>query len=59
MTPSKVADHARATQVPVELTVWEGMWHVFQLFASILPEGQQSLEQIGAAFEYERTRSQR
>jgi epsilon-lactone hydrolase len=44
----QVAEHAREAQVPVELTVWEGMWHVFQLFASILPEGQQSLEQIGA-----------
>lgn len=43
-----VAEHARAAQVPVELTVWEGMWHAFQLFASVSPEGQQSLEQIGA-----------
>jgi monoterpene epsilon-lactone hydrolase len=45
-----VAEHARAAQVPVELTVWEGMWHVFQLFASVLPEGHQSLEQIGTFF---------
>jgi epsilon-lactone hydrolase len=24
----QVADHAKAANVPVELTVWEGMWHV-------------------------------
>jgi len=43
----QVADHAKAAHVPIELTVWEGMWHVFQLFSSILPEGQQSLEKMG------------
>lgn len=42
-----LAEHARAAQVPVELTVWEGLWHVFQQYASVLPEGQQSLENIG------------
>jgi acetyl esterase/lipase len=44
----QVAEHARAAQVPVELTVWEGMWHVFQRYAPVLPEGQQSLEKAGA-----------
>ncbi len=43
----QVAEHARAAHVPVELTVWDGMWHVFQQYAAILPEGQQSLENIG------------
>jgi len=43
----QVAEHAKAANVPVELTVWDGMWHGFQLFASVLPEGQQSLEQMG------------
>ncbi|HEV2177021.1 MAG TPA: alpha/beta hydrolase, partial [Terriglobia bacterium] len=43
----QVAEHAKAANVPVELTVWDDMWHGFQLFASILPEGQQSLEQMG------------
>lgn len=42
-----VAEHAKAANVPVELTVWDGMWHVFQAFAPILPEGQQAIEQIG------------
>jgi acetyl esterase/lipase len=43
----QVADHAKAANVPVELTVWEGMWHVFQLFSYVLPEGLQSLEKMG------------
>lgn len=43
----QIAEHARAAQVPVELTVWEGLWHVFQQYASVLPEGQQSLENMG------------
>ncbi len=42
-----VAEHAKAADVPVELTVWDGMWHVFQAFAPVLPEGQQAIEQIG------------
>jgi acetyl esterase/lipase len=43
----QIAEHARATHVPVELVVWDDMWHVFQHYSSFLPEGQQSLEQIG------------
>lgn len=43
-----IADHARAAHVPVELTVWDDMWHVFQAYASVLPEGQQSLEKMGS-----------
>ena len=43
----QIAEHARAANVPVELTVWEGMWHVFQQFAYTLPEGQQSLANMG------------
>jgi monoterpene epsilon-lactone hydrolase len=42
-----IAEHARAANVPVELTVWDDMWHVFQAYASVLPEGQQSLEKMG------------
>jgi epsilon-lactone hydrolase len=43
----QVAEHARAADVSVELTVWDDLWHVFQWFSYVLPEGQQSLEQIG------------
>ena len=43
----QVAEHAKAANVPVELTVWDGMWHVFQAFAYVLPEGQQAIEKMG------------
>ena len=43
----QVADHAKAADVPVELKVWDDMWHVFQAFAYVLPEAQQAVEQIG------------
>ncbi len=43
----QIAEHAKAANVPVELTVWDGMWHVFQAFAYVLPEGQQAIEKIG------------
>src|SRR5205823_4202933 len=43
----QVAEHARAANVPVELTVWDDLWHVFQQYSYVLPEGQQSLENMG------------
>ncbi|GCE08220.1 alpha/beta hydrolase [Dictyobacter aurantiacus] len=43
-----IAEHARAAAVPVELTVWDDMWHVFQAYAAVLPEGQQSLAKMGS-----------
>jgi acetyl esterase/lipase len=32
----------------VALEIWEGMWHVWHYFAALIPEGQQSFDQIGA-----------
>jgi len=32
----------------VELKVWPGMPHVFQLFARVVPEGRRSIAEIGA-----------
>jgi monoterpene epsilon-lactone hydrolase len=43
----QVAEYAKTANVPVELAVWDDMWHVFQQFSYVLPEGQQSLENIG------------
>ncbi|HLZ61482.1 MAG TPA: alpha/beta hydrolase [Ktedonosporobacter sp.] len=54
----QLAEHARVAQVPVELTVWDGMWHVFQQYASVLPEGRQSLEKIGRFIRRQTTLSQ-
>jgi monoterpene epsilon-lactone hydrolase len=55
----QVAEHARVANVPVELTVWDDMWHVFQQYSSVLPEGQQSLENIGRFIRRQTTLSYR
>lgn len=55
----QIAEHARAAHVPVELVVWDDMWHVFQQYAAVLPEGQQSLEQIGRFIRRETQLSER
>jgi acetyl esterase/lipase len=44
---TRVAERAKAAGVPVSLEVWDGMIHVWQMFASMLPEGQQAIERIG------------
>ncbi len=43
----RLAERARAAGVEVELKVWEGMWHVFQTLAVMLPEGQASIGELG------------
>jgi monoterpene epsilon-lactone hydrolase len=40
------ADKARAAGVDVELQVWDGMIHVFQMFAAELAEGRQAIASI-------------
>ena len=42
----RLADKARAAGVDVTLKVWDGLWHVFQVFAW-LPEAREALEEIG------------
>jgi len=44
----EVALRARAAGVDVELEVWPGMWHVWQLTSRFVPEGRQAIERIGA-----------
>ncbi len=44
---TRLVEQARAVSVEVQFKVWEGMWHVFQIGASMIPEAQQSLEEIG------------
>jgi len=51
---NRLADRAKAADVQVKLEVWPEMIHVWQLFASFLPEGQQAVEGIGK-FVAERT----
>jgi epsilon-lactone hydrolase len=44
---TRIAERARAAGVQVKLEVWPEMIHVWQLFASFLPEGQDAVEGIG------------
>ena len=41
-----IADKARAAGVLVELQVWDGMIHVFQMFGAELPEAHQAIAAI-------------
>ncbi len=42
------ADKARAAGTEVELQVWDGMIHVFQMFGAELPEARQAIDSIAA-----------
>lgn len=44
---SRIAERARKAGVNVTYEPWEGMIHVWQLFAPLLDEGQQAIERIG------------
>jgi acetyl esterase/lipase len=43
----RLAERAREDGVDVELKIWEGMWHVWHLFAGYVPESQQAIDEIG------------
>jgi acetyl esterase/lipase len=45
---TRLAEQARSERADVTLEVWDDLWHVFQAWASVLPEGQQAIERIGA-----------
>nr|AJZ73156.1 esterase GX1 [uncultured bacterium] len=44
---TRVTERAKAAGVKVDLEIWPDMIHVFQLFAPILPEGQEAVAKIG------------
>lgn len=44
----RLAARARAAGVPVQLRVWHKQPHVFHLFARVLPEGRQGIDEMGA-----------
>lgn len=44
----RLAERAGAAGTEVELKVWDGMWHVFQSLAIALPEGRESIDELGA-----------
>jgi acetyl esterase/lipase len=37
----------KSSEVVTKLEIWEGMWHVFQIFAPYVPEAQQAICQVG------------
>jgi acetyl esterase/lipase len=43
----RLAERASRAGVPTEFKVWPGMWHVFQSAARLVPEGRESLEDLG------------
>lgn len=44
---TRLAEKAKAAGVDVTVEVWPEMMHTFQLFAGMLPEGQQAIDRIG------------
>jgi acetyl esterase/lipase len=40
-------EKARWTGVPVQVEIWEGMFHAWQVFAGQLPEGQEAIDHVG------------
>lgn len=45
---TRMAERARQAGVEVEIEVWDELWHVWHLFAPMLPEANQAIERIGA-----------
>jgi acetyl esterase/lipase len=45
---TRIAARAKEAGVDVTLEVWDGMWHVWQFLAGLVPESQQALNRIGA-----------
>ncbi|KAB8145114.1 alpha/beta hydrolase [Chloroflexia bacterium SDU3-3] len=43
-----LAEHARAADLAVELSVWPDMWHVFQIYAAAVPEAQRAIEELAS-----------
>lgn len=45
---TRLTEKARAAGVEVTEEIWDDMFHVWQAFAPMLPEGQQAIDNIGA-----------
>jgi monoterpene epsilon-lactone hydrolase len=44
----RLGETARQVGVDATLEVWDGMWHVWHLFARFVPEAQRAIDKIGA-----------
>ena len=45
---TRLAEKAQAAGVPVQLEIWDDMWHVWHSWADELPEARAAIAQIGA-----------
>jgi epsilon-lactone hydrolase len=45
---TRLAEQAQAAGVPVQLAIWDSMWHVWHAWADQLPEARAAIAQIGA-----------
>ncbi len=44
---TRMEERLHSAGVEVELEIWPGMWHVFQIFAPLIPEAPAAIEKIG------------
>ena len=44
---TRLSDKLKEARVPVDLEVWDDMFHVWQAYAPILPEGQRAIDRAG------------
>jgi monoterpene epsilon-lactone hydrolase len=44
---TRLADKVRASDGEVEIEIWQGMWHVFQVFVGVMPESGEAIRKIG------------
>ncbi len=44
---TRLDENLKAVNVDSKLVIWDGMWHVFQVFAPYVPEAQRAISQIG------------
>jgi epsilon-lactone hydrolase len=44
---TRLAERAKQAGVDVSISIWDGLWHDFQTFAVIVPEGRRAINDIG------------
>ena len=44
----RFADECTAAGIDLELEIWPGMWHVFQMFIGKMPEARHAIDKIGS-----------
>jgi acetyl esterase/lipase len=44
---TRLAERAQDAGVDVTLDVWENMWHVWHMFAGIMPEAKRAIDDVG------------